>query len=368
MDHPIRVLIVDDSAFMRHRLAKRLEVDPDIIIVGKAYDGLDALSQIKALNPDVVTLDVEMPRMDGLTALRRIMAECPTPVIMVSAVTQRGARATIKALMRGAIDFVTKPTASEGWQSIVKELIAKIKVASVTRSSSSPHSPTPAPVHTATPTSALAHIATPPSLPSSARDVPRPKPRAFRKNDRLIIIGASTGGPRALQQVLSDLPADLAAAVVVVQHLPPGFTRALAQRLDENSPLIVHEAAHDDHLAPGMVLLAPGGSHLHFNGRRQVCLSQGPRRNGVRPAVDVTMESAAECHGSGVIGVVLTGMGVDGTAGARHIKAVGGKMIVEDESSSVVYGMPRSVVEAGLADRVVPLSEVALTLTELVES
>ncbi len=367
MNRHIRVLIVDDSAFMRHRLAKRLEVDPGITVVGKAFDGLDALSQIKALNPDVVTLDVEMPRMDGLTALRRIMAECPTPVIMLSAVTQRGARVTIKALMRGAIDFVAKPAASENWQSIVKELIAKIKIAADTRSSSSPHAPTPALVRTATPTPALVRTATSPSLPS-ARDVPRPKPRAFRKDDRLIIIGASTGGPRALQQVLSDLPADLAAAVVVVQHLPPGFTRALAQRLDENSPLIVHEAAHDDRLAPGMVLLAPGGSHLHFNGRRQVCLSQGPRRNGVRPAVDVTLESAAACHGSAVIGVVLTGMGVDGTAGARHIKAVGGKVVVEDESSSVVYGMPRSVVEAGLADRVVPLSKVASTLTELVGS
>jgi two-component system chemotaxis response regulator CheB len=356
MERAVRVLIVDDSAFMRHRLAKRLDVDPGITVVGKAYDGLDALSQIKALNPDVVTLDVEMPRMDGLTALRRIMAECPTPVIMLSAATQRGARVTIKALMRGAIDFVAKPAANENFYSIIKELTAKIKIAAGVRSSSPPHSPTPA----------LADIATPPSL-SPARDVPRPKPRAFRKDDRLIVIGASTGGPRALQQVLSDLPADLAAAVVVVQHLPPGFTRALAQRLDENSPLTVHEAAHDDRLAQGMVLLAPGGSHLHFSGRRQVRLSQGPRRNGVRPAVDVTMESAAACHGSAVIGVVLTGMGVDGTAGARHVKAVGGKVIVEDESSSVVYGMPRSVVEAGLADRVVPLSDVALTLVELVK-
>ncbi len=356
MNYPVRVLIVDDSAFMRQRLAKRLEADPGITVVGTAYDGLDALSQIEALDPDVVTLDVEMPRMDGLTALQRIMAECPTPVIMLSAATQRGARVTIKALMRGAIDLVAKPTANGNLTSIVKELTVKIKIAAAARSSSSPHSPTPA----------LAHTATPPSLPP-ARDVPRSKSRAFRKDDRLIVIGASTGGPRALRQVLSDLPADLAAAVVVVQHLPPGFTRALAQRLDESSPLTVQEAAHGDCLSPGLVLLAPGGSHLQFDGRRQICLRHGPRRNGVRPAVDVTMESAAACHGSAVIGVVLTGMGVDGTAGARHIKAVGGKVIVEDESSSVVYGMPRSVVEAGLADRVAPLPDVALTLVELVK-
>ena len=363
MDQPIRVLIVDDSAFMRHRLAKRLEADPGITVVGKAYDGLDALSQIKALNPDVVTLDVEMPRMDGLTALRRIMAECPTPVVMLSAVTQRGARATIKALMRGAIDFVAKPTADEKFYSIVNELTAKIKMAAGAQSFSS----TRAPARTATFDPALADITATLSLPA-VRNIPRPNSRAFRKDDCLIVIGASTGGPRALRQVLSDLPADLDAAVVVVQHLPPGFTRALAQRLDENSLLTVHEAAQDDRLSPGTVLLAPGGSHLQLNGRRRVQLSQGPRRNGVRPAVDVTMESAAECHGSAVIGVVLTGMGVDGTAGARHIKAVGGKVVVEDESSSVVYGMPRSVVEAGLADRVVPLSKVASTLTELVGS
>jgi two-component system chemotaxis response regulator CheB len=318
--------------------------------VGKAFDGLDALAQIRALTPDVVTLDVEMPRMDGLTALRYIMAECPTPVIMLSAVTQRGTRATIQALMRGAIDFVSKPSADEDGSRMIEELTAKIKIAAAARSSHS-HTPTPPYPHT-------------PQPPSSHTSTLLSRPRAFRRGDSLVVIGASTGGPRALGQVLSALPADLPAAVVAVQHMPVGFTHALAQRLDERCPLVVREAAHDDRLARGLVLLAPGGSHLQLDGRRRVSLTQGPRRNGVRPAVDVTMESAAAHYGSTVIGVVLTGMGVDGTAGARHVKAEGGKVIVEDESTSVVYGMPRSVVEAGLADRVTPLPEVASALME----
>lgn len=347
MDRPIRVLVVDDSAFTRHTLAKRLGADPGITVVGRAYDGLDALAKIPALKPDVVTLDVEMPRMDGLTALRRIMAECPMPVIMLSAYTQRGARATIQALMRGSVDFVSKPANRAALDSIIEELIAKVKIAARTPISLCRPSPAPTP-------------------PPSALPAPKLEPHPIRKSDPFIVIGASTGGPRALRQVLSKLPADLPAVVTVVQHMPPGFTRALAQRLDESSPLTVQEAAHGDHLARGLALLAPGGFHLRFDKHKQVSLDQGPRRNGVRPALDVSMESAAAHHGARVIGVVLTGMGADGTSGAQHIRAVGGKVIVEHESTSVVYGMPRSVVEAGLADRVVPLPEVASTLLEMI--
>ncbi len=342
---PIRVLVVDDSAFMRHTIAKHLEADPDVTVVGRAHDGLHALAQIPALKPDVVTLDVEMPNMDGLDALRRIMAECPTPVVMLSAYTQRGARATIQALMRGAVDFVPKSTVRAELDNVIEELIGKVKIAAGTPTSPRLPSPPPRP--------------RPPT--------PRLRPRPVRKGDTLIVIGASTGGPRALQQILSELPADLPAAVTIVQHMPSGFTGALAQRLDESSPLTVHEAAHGDRLARGLALLAPGGSHLQFNGRRQVSLDQGPRRNGVRPAVDVSMESAAACYGAAVIGVVLTGMGSDGTLGAKCIKAAGGRVIAEHESTSVVYGMPRSVIKAGLADRVAPLPEVALTLVEMIK-
>jgi two-component system chemotaxis response regulator CheB len=347
-DRPVRVLVVDDSAFIRHTLAKHLEADPDITVVGRAYDGLDALAKIPALKPDVVTLDVEMPHMDGLTALRCIMTECPTPVIMLSAYTQRGARATIQALMLGAVDFVSKPATRTTLDSIVEELSAKVKIAANTPSSPCRFSPTPTSLSPASP-------------------VPKLEPRPVREGDPFIIIGASTGGPRALKQVLSALPADLPAAVTLVQHMPPGFTGALARRLDESSPLTVREAAHGDRLARGLALLAPGGSHLQFNRRRQVILDQGPRRNGVRPALDVSMESAAAHYGAAVIGVVLTGMGTDGRAGARHIKAAGGKVVVEHESTSVVYGMPRSVVEAGLADRVASLPEIASTVLEMIK-
>jgi two-component system chemotaxis response regulator CheB len=182
----------------------------------------------------------------------------------------------------------------------------------------------------------------------------------------VIVIGASTGGPRALQQVLPSLPADLPAAVAIVQHMPPTFTRSLAQRLNESSALTVQEAAQGDRLARGLVFMAPGDYHLQFRGRRRVALDQGPRRNHMRPAADVSMETAAMNHGSAVIGVVLTGMGSDGTSGARHIKEAGGVVIAEDESTSVVYGMPRNVVEAGLADRVLPLPRIASALMRLV--
>lgn len=344
----VRVLVVDDSAFLRHTLTKHLEADPGIAVVGRAHDGAEALDQIAALRPDVVTLDVEMPRLDGLAALKRIMAECPTPVVMLSAYTQRGARATIQALMRGAVDFVPKPVAKGDLPSVIDELIAKVKIAAGVNTR-------PILAHPA-PLSVLARL---PSRPA--------QPRGLRRGDTVIVIGASTGGPRALEQVLSGLPADLPAAVVMVQHMPSQFTRALAQRLNESTPITVREAAEGDRLSRGVALLAPGGSHLCFDGSARVTLDKGPRRNGVRPATDVTMESASECFGASVIGVVLTGMGADGTAGAHHIKAAGGRVIVEHASTSVVYGMPRSVIEAGLADRVVPLQKIASTLLEMIE-
>jgi two-component system chemotaxis response regulator CheB len=336
---PIRVLVVDDSAFIRHILSKYLQTDPDITVVGEARDGLDALAQVMTLKPDVVTLDVEMPRMDGLVTLQRIMAECPTPVVMLSALTRRGSQVTIQALMQGAVDFVPKPEIAVDIQSIVTALIAKIQVAARVRPAS------------LAPSAAL-------TFSHTIDDGPRP----FRYGDPVIVIGASTGGPRALQQVLSDLPADLPAAVVVVQHMPPGFTSSLARRLNENAMLTVQEAAEGDRMARGLALLAPGGFHLQFRGRRQVALDKGPPRNYIRPSVDVCVESAVARHGSAVICAVLTGMGADGTEGARHIKAIGGRVVVEHESTSVVYGMPRSIVEAGLADRVAPLPEIAPTL------
>lgn len=340
----IRVLIVDDSSFIRAALRKQLEQDSRINVVGEAYDGMDALLKIPQLNPDVITLDVQMPRMDGLETLQRIMAEHPRPVIMLSALTQRGTRTTIQALMRGAVDFVAKPNDTSNMLNVSRELITKIK------------------------TAASAHPA--PLIPKKKTQTEGPSkiiPSLYQKGDPLIIIGASTGGPRALRYVLEQFPADFNAAIVVVQHIPAGFTKSLAQRLDHFSALSVQEAAAGDRLANGLVLVAPGGYHLRFEARRRVILDESPRRNGVRPSIDTTLESAAEQHGKAVIGVILTGMGSDGTQGAQQVKAAGGRIISEDTSTCVVYGMPRSVEEAGLSDHVVPLPKVAATLIKLIK-
>jgi two-component system chemotaxis response regulator CheB len=343
-ESPIRVLVVDDSPFMRHILVKHLEDDPDITVIDTASDGIEAVEKVVALKPDVVSLDVEMPRMDGLTALRRIMKEQPTPVVMLSALTQQGAQVTIQALMRGAVDFVPKPSAVVDLRGAVKELIGKIKVAVSVQPASLPN------------------LATAPLSPTPTKVGPRP----FGRDCHLIVIGASTGGPTALRQVLSDLPADLPAALTIVQHMPAGFTQSLAVRLDKQASFAVQEAMEGDRLACGLALLAPGGFHLRFERRNRVTLDRGPRRNGVRPALDVSMESAATTYGDRVIGVVLTGMGLDGTRGAGHIKASGGRIVAEHKSTCIVYGMPRAVTEAKLADIVVPLPEVASTLVKMV--
>lgn len=351
MSESIRVLVVDDSPFIRYTIAKHLEADPEISVVGSAQDGLDALGKIPALNPDVITLDVEMPQMDGLTTLQQIMIEHPTPVVMLSSLTQRGTRTTIQALMRGAVDFVAKPAASTDIRTVVSELRAKIKAAARSRMGRVIRQPGP-----------NGHLAEPAKAVTKSKGGLRP----FHNGDPVVVIGASTGGPRALHQVLTQLPGDLPAAVAVVQPMPAGFTRSLAQRLNEAAALTVQEATDGDRLAQSLVLLAPGDYHLRFTNDRQVGLDQGPRRHHVRPAVDLALESAAQHHGSKVIGVVLTGMGVDGAAGAAAIKSAGGRVIAEHESSTVVYGMPRSVIEAGHADRIVPLTEVAAAIMELI--
>ncbi len=344
---PVNVLVVDDSAFLRYTIGKYLEEDSEISVVGSARDGIDALEQIRTLKPDVIVLDVEMPRMDGLTTLKSIMLQQPTPVIMLSAFTQPGAQTTIRALMWGAVDFVPKPQG--GVQAVMQELISKIKIAAGTRMST---------LQSSSVATVTASVATP----------PKQGPKPFQKGDPLVVIAASTGGPKALQQVLANLPADLPTAIMIVQHMPPSFTRSLAQRLHNTSPLIVQEAADGDRLALGVALLAPGNFHLCLKGFRQVALDNGPRRQHVRPAADVTMESAADYHGSKVIGVVLTGMGHDGTEGAEQIKSAGGKIIAEHESTSVVHGMPASVINAGLADYVVPLPEIAPTIIKLLQN
>jgi two-component system chemotaxis response regulator CheB len=337
-DRLIRVLVVDDSATVRAVLARRLDADPTLEVVGRAADGLEALELIAALRPDVVTLDIEMPRLDGLGTLERIMNEYPTRVVMVSSFTAEGADATIRALELGAVDFIEKPSFGgvAAPHAVVDEVSQKVRHAAGAR---------------------LARLRPRPQRPAAVP--PAPSGRESRWLPKKVLIGSSTGGPQALQQVLASLPADLGVPVVVVQHMPGGFTRSLAQRLDELSPLSVQEAAPGSRMEVGKVLLAPGGFHLTLDGDGVVALNEDEPECGVRPSINITAESLVRAFGGDVVAVVLTGMGNDGTRGAALIKEAGGSVIAEAEESCVVYGMPRSVVEAGYADRVVSLEGIA---------
>lgn len=348
-EKPIRVLVVDDSAFMRYTLARRLGETPGFTVVGSAHDGKEALQMIESLNPDVITLDVEMPHMDGITTLRQIMATRPTPVVMVSSLTTDGARETIQALTYGAIDFIAKPESKANIEQIVEELVTKLRRAAKAR------------VYPL-PTAIQAPLPTPTSSAASQKKV-----RPFGEKDRIVVIGASTGGPRALNQLIPQLPARLPAAFIIVQHMPVGFTRSLAERLNSLAELAVKEAEPGDQLEVGKALVAPGGFHMVFDQQGQVSLNQNPTVHGVRPAVDVTLISVAQNFGKATVAVILTGMGKDGANGAVLTHSLGGKVIAEDESSCVVWGMPRSVVEAGVADEVVPLPEIPNAIARAVE-
>ncbi len=328
---PIRVLVVDDSAFMRLTITRYLGDVPGIQVVGTARDGQEALEIIPRLKPDVITMDVEMPRMDGISTLRKLMSEMPRPVIMLSSLTTEGAVETVQALTLGAVDFVAKPSNKANIASVMQEVATKIQRAATAHV----HSPIP--------------LLNP--LPTTSNVAQAQKPtRALAKRDRVVVIGSSTGGPRALNSVIPDLPATLPAAVLVVQHMPAGFTRSLAERLDSLSPLKVKEAEPGDRLEVGKILVAPGGFHLTLDESGAVALNQNPPVHGVRPAIDVALSSVVKHYSSAVIGVILTGMGSDGTNGCALVHQAGGWVIAEDESTCVVWGMPRSVLEAGVVD------------------
>ena len=373
MDLPIRVLVVDDSAFTRKVVSDMLGSDPDITVVDIARDGRAAVEKARALQPDVITMDVEMPVMDGLTALRTIMSERPVPVVMLSALTQEGAAITIQALELGAVDFVAKPSHSMtvGLGEIRDQLVAKVKLAARARVRA-PRVARPGGGKVggdALPGGGGHGRSVPSETASSGRLVGRESRKASpgKESDIAVVIGSSTGGPSALNQVLPALPGDIRAGILVVQHMPPGFTRSLAARLDEASAIAVKEAEAGDRLADGVALVAPGGHHMSVIRDGEVVLTTDPPRNGVRPSVDTTMESAARVYGDRLVGVVLTGMGRDGAAGMAAIKAAGGRTIAEHESTCVIYGMPKAVIEQGLADVVVPIHEVAEAIVEQVQ-
>jgi len=346
----IKVLVVDDSAFMRRVLTDIINSDPRLQVLDTARNGQDALDKIASLNPDVVTMDIEMPAMDGLTALEILMSRNPVPVIMLSSLTQAGAEQTIKALQIGAVDFVAKPSGqiSLDIENLRDEIIRKIIVAAGTRKK-------------------MQNLSTIPDFISSGRSIPSSKKLNNDKQlNKLIVIGTSTGGPKALNQVLPRLPANLDAAVLVVQHMPAGFTKSLAERLNHISMIKVKEAEDGEQIIPGCAYIAPGDYHLKVSGQPNknmqkllVKLNQEPPREGHRPSVDEMFASVAEQFWGSIVGVIMTGMGHDGTAGLKYIKNKAATTIAEHKSSCVVYGMPKSAIESGNVDRIVPLQEIA---------
>jgi two-component system chemotaxis response regulator CheB len=349
----ISVMVVDDSVVIRRLVSKVLDEDPDITVVGTAVNGKVALSKLNQLAPDIVTLDIEMPELDGLATLRELRKTHPRlPVIMFSTLTERAAKATLEALALGANDYVAKPanvgSVALGMESVRNQLIPKIKSLCASRLPVTPRMPAAVvPLQSAT----------------APRPAPAPAPTAVSTaTPRVLGIGCSTGGPEALTAVLKALPGDLPVPVVVVQHMPPVFTAMFAQRLDAHCALRVREAQDGDVLEPGLVLLAPGDHHMTVvtvGGRQQVKLDQSPPQSWCRPAVDPLFRALAEVYGGATLAVVLTGMGQDGLRGAERLREVGAPVVVQDEATSVVWGMPGAIATARLATRVLPLSQVA---------
>jgi two-component system chemotaxis response regulator CheB len=354
----IRVLIVDDSLFMRAAISRALAGGP-FEVVGQAKDGHDALAQIQRLAPDVVTMDFNMPGMTGADAVRLIMQQRPTPVVMFSAHTRQGARETFDALAAGAVDFLTKPDGevSVDLSRIADELCRKLIAASQARPRAAAAPPGPRASDSLTGLRASdsgAGLRTP-GASSSWSALTASSPGVL---PRLCVIGISTGGPAALTELIPALPPDLRIAIVVVQHMPAGFTGALAERLDAVSRISVHEAQAGDRPLAGTVMIAPGDHHLEFDDRGAIVLTGGPHVNGCRPAADVTMISAARVWGRRALAVVMTGMGKDGAAGALAIKRADGKTLAQDQASSVIYGMPKAAIDAGAIDEVAGLADI----------
>ena len=340
----IRVLVVDDSALMRKLISNLLEADPEIEVIATAIDGYFALSKVDQLKPDVVTMDVDMPRMDGLTALSEIAGKNRTPVIMLSSLTTRGAALTMQALERGAVDFVCKPAGTARLGEMSQELLAKIKAAARTNML------------------ALSVASTPGHPITKKLSAGGP----VRRAGRIVAIGASSGGPHALRYFLPRIPADLDAGLVIVQHMPESFTAMLAHWLNEICELEVKEAEPGDLALPGRALIAPGNSHMKVRKTLlgcEVLLEGGPLVNGHKPSVDVLFRSVAEQYGLQATGIIMTGMGSDGAVGLGEIRDAGGHTIAQDKESCAVYGMPRIAVERGFVAEIVPLSEMAAYLS-----
>ncbi|MED0674594.1 MULTISPECIES: protein-glutamate methylesterase/protein-glutamine glutaminase [Aneurinibacillus] len=378
--YPIRAVVVDDSAFMRKIISDLLAGDPDIQVVGKGRNGLEAIELVKKLSPDVITLDVEMPVMSGIEALEQIMKVSPLPVVMLSSLTQHGTSETIRALEMGAVDFISKPSgaisldlhkigaeivqkvkeaAGVKVSRLIKSEIAPLRVSPLLRSGGQHH-----------PGSVLAEKET-------VRDDNEKKiwhAEDGRRNvHNLVAIGTSTGGPKALQVLLRDFPRDFRGAVVIVQHMPPGFTKSLAQRLNSLCEIEVTEAEDNQVLKEGHAYIAPGNYHMEIrqrtDGELYISLNQSQPRGGHRPSVDMLFESIARIHHPAKYAIIMTGMGSDGTAGLKKLKETGNcTVIAQDESTCVVFGMPRAAIRAGTVDIVAPLHEISVQLMRCLSS
>jgi len=346
----IRVLIVDDSAFMRKLLSDIFKNDREIVVVGEARHGKEALEKIPLLNPDVITLDIEMPVMDGITTLKKITKKHNIPIIMISSLTTEGADLTLKALEKGAIDFIPKPKNifSLDSEKIRLEMIHKIKTAFKYREKLNYRD---------------RNIIHPPKIYQPRLDI------AIETFDYIVAIGTSTGGPRALQNVLPLLSGNLNATIVVVQHMPPKFTKSLSDRLNALSQIEVKEGEDGDILKRGYCYIAPGDYHMRVetvNNRHIIRLSKEKPIRGLRPAADILMESVAQLNNLKKVGVVMTGMGSDGAQGIVEIKRSSGYTIAQDEESSVIFGMPKLAIETGCVDKVVSLNDIANEIMNIV--
>jgi len=349
MPDKVKVLIVDDSAYMRVVLKDMLEADPGITVCGNAKDGVEAVDNTKALTPDVVLLDIQMPRMDGIATLRRIMRECPTRVIMLSAMDKFDDQLPLRALEFGAVDFISKPSGpvSIDIVNFRDRIIEIVKVAAGVRVETLKRATGPLPIKL------------------------EPVRRMMGGEMRAIVIAASTGGPRALEAIFSALPRELPASIFIVQHIPGEFSESFASRLNAAKGPKVVLAQNDQRVERSVAYLAPGGKHLLLGWKGATTLltklSDETPVNFVKPSADVLFRSAADCLGDHVLAIVLTGMGADGAQGAAAIRTAGGRVIVQDEQSSIAFSMPRSVIEANAADKIVPLEEIPRYIMRFLE-